>query len=112
MFSLTGNYNYYINQGSTDMRGGIDKLSYIVRTKMRKDPCSGDVFIFLSKSRKVVKILRAEGNAFVLYEKRLTKERYLRPVYNEETGCCQMSWNSFVLLMQGVVRKELLMSPA
>ena len=110
MFALTGNYTYYINQGSTDMRCGIDKLSYIVRTKMGKDPCSGDVFIFMSKSRKVVKILRAEGNAFVLYEKRLTGERYLRPVYNEETGCYQMSWNSFVLLMQGVVRKELLMS--
>ena len=110
MFGLTGNYNYCINQGSTDMRCGIDKLSYIVRTKMHKDPCSGDIFVFMSKSRKVVKILRAEGNAFVLYEKRLTNERYLRPVYNEEMGCYQMSWNSFVLLMQGVVRKELLMS--
>lgn len=81
MFGLTGNYTYYINQGSTDMRCGIDKLSYIVRMKMRKDPCSGDVFIFMSKSRKVVKILRAEGNAFVLYEKRLTKERYREEAY-------------------------------
>ena len=32
------------------MRCGIDKLSYIVQTKICKDPCSGDVFIFMSKS--------------------------------------------------------------
>ena len=54
MFGLTGNYNYYINQGSTDMRCGIDKLSYIVRTKMHKDSCSCDIFVFMSISRKVV----------------------------------------------------------
>ena len=80
MFVLTGNYTYYINQGinqgSTDMRCGIDKLSYIVRTKMRKDPCSGDVFIFMSKSRKVYRIIETRLVCEFEHIEKVVEHRY------------------------------------
>ena len=43
MFGLTGTLNYYLCDGFTDMRCGIDGLSKLVRTKMRQDPTNGDV---------------------------------------------------------------------
>ena len=47
MFGLTGTLNYYLCDGFTDMRCGIDGLSKLVRTKMRQDPTNGDVFFSL-----------------------------------------------------------------
>lgn len=110
MFGLTGTLNYYLCDGFTDMRCSIDGLSKLVRTKMRQDPTNGDVFIFISKSRRLIKLLRYESDAYILYEKRLDRHRFMRPVYDEQKRCYRMNWERFVLLLQGIVRKELLIA--
>ena len=110
MFGLTGTLKYYLCDGFTDMRCGIDGLSKLVRTKMRQDPTNGDVFIFISKSRRLIKLLRYESDAYILYEKRLDRHRFMRPVYDEQKRCYRMNWERFVLLLQGIVRKELLIA--
>ena len=58
------------------MRNGFDGLAGIVRNFLMKDPVSGDVFIFLNKTRTHIKLLYWDGDWFALFYKRLERGRY------------------------------------
>ena len=50
MLGISANLRYYLCCGAIDMRNGFDGLAGIVRNHLKKDPVSGDVFIFLNKT--------------------------------------------------------------
>jgi len=72
-------YRYFIYRGNCDMRKGYDGLSGLIRNELKKDPLSGDVFIFLSKQRNKIKILHWQKDGFVIYSKRLEKGTFELP---------------------------------
>ena len=61
------------------MRKGYDGLSGLVRNEWKKDPLSGDVFIFLSKQRNKIKLLHWQKDGFIIYSKRLEKGTFELP---------------------------------
>ena len=72
MYSLTSANKYYLYQGFIRMNLGINGLYKLVRSEMSQlSPVSGDAFIFFGKRRDGVKILRWDGDGFLLYYKRL-----------------------------------------
>ena len=75
-------YRYFIYRGGCDMRKGYDGLSGLVRNEWKRDPLSGDVFIFLSKQRNKVKLLHWQKDGFVIYSKRLEKGTFELPKNN------------------------------
>jgi transposase len=72
-------YRYFIYRSGCDMRKGYDGLSGLVRNEWKKDPLSGDVFIFLSKQRNKIKLLLWQKDGFVIYCKRLEKGTFELP---------------------------------
>lgn len=108
MLGLSSHMNFYLCEGFVDIRKGIATLSELVRRKLHKDPESGDVFIFLGKDRRNIKILRHEYNGYVLYWQKLNRERVLLPVFNSDLNQYEISWDKLVVLLQGTVRKGLL----
>jgi len=74
---------------------------YIVRNELGKEPCSGDVFVFLNKTRTHLKLLHWERGGFVLYYKRLEQGTFSVPVFKEGENC--MSWSQLVLMIEGIV---------
>ena len=85
MYSLTSANRYYLYQGFVRMNLGIDGLFKIIRSEMKDlSPVSGDIFLFFGKNRQSVKILRWDGDGFLLYYKRLEGEvlsyRHLTPI--------------------------------
>ena len=83
MLGLSATYNYYLFNGNVDMRKGIFRLREVVQNTMGQNPDdSHNVFIFMSKSRKIVKLLHFERGFYVLYEKRpKNPESYLEDVF-------------------------------
>ena len=73
MFALTESTPLYLCRQAVDMRKGIDGLYRLVRTELRQHPLSGSAFVFFSKNRQSVKILRWDGDGFLLYHKRLER---------------------------------------
>ena len=61
------------------MRRGIDSLSGIVRAEMNRDPMSGEIFIFLCRRRRQIKLLLFEGDGYALYLKRLERGTFEYP---------------------------------
>ena len=75
-------YRYFIYRSACDMRKGYDGLSGLIRNEWKKDPLSGDVFIFLSKQRNKIKLLLWQKDGFVIYSKRLEKGTFELPKEN------------------------------
>jgi transposase len=82
------------------MRKGFDGLSGLVRNSLDRDPLSGEVYIFLNRSRTLVKLLHWEAGGLVIYYKRLEKGTFQPPVGMEAGGV--LAWSSLVLMVEGI----------
>jgi transposase len=84
------------------MRKSFDGLSGIVYSQLKRDPTSGEVFIFVNRSRTKVKLLRWEQDGFILYYKRLESGTFELPKIRDESVSCQISWTTLMLMIQGI----------
>jgi transposase len=103
MFALTSTHRFYLYRQATDMRKSFDGLSGLVLSQMKRSPVSGEVFLFISKRKDRVKLLRWEEGGYVLYYKRLEAGTLAMPdgVWDGESR--QISWPELVLLIEGIV---------
>lgn len=103
MFSLTPSSRYYLYQGHVNMNLGINGLFNLIRSRMNGvSPVSGDVFVFFGRNRRGVKLLKWDGDGFLLYYKRLERGTFEVPLFNPASGKYELSWKSFSLIMEGV----------
>jgi len=102
MFALTKSMSYYLCPGSVDMRKGIYSLYQIVKSELKRNPLSGEVFIFLGKNRRCIKILLWEKDGFLLYHKKLEKGTYEVPQNHALKDGYGIEWRTFVLMAEGV----------
>ena len=72
MFELSENNRYFFFPEPVRMSYGIDGLSKLVYAHPALSLVSGDIFVFFSHDRKRIKLLRWDGDGFILYYKRLT----------------------------------------
>ena len=99
ILGLNREMKYYFCQEAVNMGKGIDKLCGVIRDTLLRDPFSNEVFVFLSKNKKQIKILRWNDGAFILYTIKLYNGRYFRPEYNSSTGAFNINWDSFLSLI-------------
>ena len=85
------------------MRKSFDGLTGLVQSEMKKDPLSGEVFLFINRKNDRIKLLRWESGGFVLYYKRLEKGTLTRPKKLSEGVCHVISWPELVMLIEGIV---------
>lgn len=102
MFSLNEAHKYYLCPIPMDMRKGFDTLSGVVRSQMKRDPLSGEVFIFINKNRNTIKLLHWEKGGLVLYHKRLERGCVELPKYDEISGSYKLQWSDLVLMIEGI----------
>ena len=102
MFSLNESLVYYLYPHYIGMNKGIESLYELVRSEMGVNPLSGDVFLFFSKKRDMVKILRWESDGFILYHKRLEAGSFELPRFNPSQGLCELEWEMFFMIMRGI----------
>jgi transposase len=76
MFGLTDLKKIHFYTGIIDFRCGIDRMSQVVSECLELDPYSSEAFLFLSRDRKKIKILKFDATGFVLIIKRLDCEKW------------------------------------
>jgi len=69
----------FLCREAVDMRKSIDGLSLLVQEAMELNPFDEAVFVFCNRQRDKVKLLFWERNGFVLWYKRLERERFKWP---------------------------------
>lgn len=106
MLHLSASYRYFYYNGPADMRKGAYSLSGLVRNEMNMDVLSGDVFIFIGKRAGKIKLLQWDNDGFDLYEKRLERGSFERPV-TDSGSHCSIGAQQLQYILQGVVLKSI-----
>ena len=71
MLAFGNKIQYHMCCTPIDIRKGFDGLSGLVLNYLKKDPLTGDVFVFLNKNKTHIKMLCWDGDGFVIFFKRL-----------------------------------------
>jgi transposase len=102
MLSISKGYRYYLYGRGCDMRKGFDGLSGLVVNEFKRNPLSGDVFIFFNKPRSHVKLLQWQGDGFAMYCKRLEKGTYEIPEISSASSGIELSSQQLLLILEGI----------
>ncbi len=85
-----------------DLRKGFGGLATLVQGELGGDLVSGDVFVFVSRSRQLVKALRWDGSGLCLFARRPARGRYAAPWKRQEGGTVRLSRRELQALIAGV----------
>ena len=107
MFGLADGMEFYVCQRYVRMNLGINGLFSLVRSEMELPPLGGAVFIFFSKNRQQVKMLRWDRDGFVLYHKRLERGTFELPMFKPGQKHAQMPYRMLSAIMSGISLKSL-----
>ena len=77
-FRLRAGHRVFVYREHVDMRAGFDRLSMLVREKMKMALVDGDLFLFLGRTRKRLKGLCYDGTGLLLIAKRLEHGKFMR----------------------------------
>ena len=91
----------YVYRQVVDFRKSINGLSAIVEQELSVSPFSTDLFVFCNRRRDKVKILYWERSGFVLWYKRLEKDRFPWP-RRDKDGVVQMTGRELNWLLDGI----------
>ena len=72
MFALSSENRFHLYSQPTDMLKSFDGLSGLVQNILERNPCNGNVFIFINKRRDKIKLLHWQGAAGQTHEKKIT----------------------------------------
>jgi len=98
MFALGSSHRFYLYDGFCDIHKSFDGRCGLISSGMQRQATSGDVFVFLNRSRTHMKLLHWEKGGFVLYYKRLESGTFMPP--NVKNG--ELSWSDLVLMIEGI----------
>jgi transposase len=73
----------YLCRDVVDMRKSINGLSILVEEALGLDPFAPRLFVFCNRKRDKIKVLYWERTGFVLWYKRLEKNRFAWPLSSD-----------------------------
>ena len=102
MISFSSSQRYFLFRGQTDMRKSFDGLCGLVTDAMNLNSISGDVFIFINKTRNRMKLLVWDRSGYVIYYKRLEQGTFEIPSVKENETGVEIRWEELVLILEGI----------
>ena len=79
MLTLSGSLRVFLALEPCDMRKSFDGLHSEVINRLGDDPRSGAVFVFINRSRNLLKLLHWDGTGLWVHAKRLERGTYRWP---------------------------------
>lgn len=79
MIPIPSGVRVWIATGVTDMRRGMNGLSLQVQEGLKRDPHTGDLYVFRGRKGSLIKVLWHDGLGLSLYAKRLERGRFVWP---------------------------------
>ena len=108
MLSVTGINRFYYIPGFTDMRCKHSRVLSIIREQLRREPDDGDVFIVMSKDRRIVRMFTYDHRSYSLFEKKFVSGyQFMKVTRNGEEKAYRIDWKDVVLLLENPIVKEL-----
>ena len=68
MLSVTGMNRFYYLRGFTDMRCKHSRVLSVIREQLHREPSDGDIYIVMSKDRRIVRLFAYDHRSYSLFE--------------------------------------------
>lgn len=101
MIGSTRQLTVYAYARQVDMRKSFDTLAVLVKSELGRDVLSGDVFVFVGKTRRRAKVLYWDGTGLCLFAKRLEKGRFAAPWQARREGALRWTMSELSLFLEG-----------
>ena len=85
----------------TDLRKSFDTLARIVKDELRRDPASGDMFLFVNRAWNRAKVLWWDGTGLCILQKCLERGRFAAPWKRTDDGVIRMTESELALFIEG-----------
>ena len=89
----------YAYPEAIDLRKGYDGLFGLVKQGLRRDPLSGELFLFVNKRRNGCKVLVWDGTGLCIFQKRLERGRFACTW--RDSGVLRMTASELALFIEG-----------
>lgn len=83
-----------------DIRKSFDGLCGVVLNYLKKDPLTGDVFVFLNKGKTHIKMLCWDSDGFVIIYKRLEKGTF--DLLKSDTTSRTLKREELLMVLEGI----------
>ena len=100
LLSLPTAVRIWLASGATDLRKGFDTLAELVRQQLKRDPLSGQLFVFRNRRGDRIKLLYWDEDGFVIVYKRLESGTFRFPAA-DSTGA-EIRAADLQMLLDGV----------
>ena len=108
MLTINGLHKFYFLPYFHDMRCKAQRISEIIRARYNRAPLNGDVYIFMSKDNRKVKMVHYENHAFYLHEKSYTSGySFMKVVYENDKPVYRIDWKDLVAILESPVVKQI-----
>ncbi len=84
----------------TDMRQSFNGLSGLVRNKLKENPLSGALFVFVNRRRTHMKILYFDGSGYCIWMKRLEQGHFQTPASDHQA--MELDSTTLMLILDGI----------
>ena len=107
LFGISGNARLFLYCLPADMRKGFDGLGGLVINKLGQNPLSGDIFIFVNRTRTLVKILVWDQTGFTIWHKRLEQGTFEMPQVEKSQLSVEITRQKLMLILEGISLKDI-----
>ena len=108
MLTISGLKKFYFVPHINDMRCGAPRLLKIVKNTHHLKTNNGDVFIFMSKNQRTVKMVSFEDNAYYVHQKTFGPGyTFMKLKFVEEKPVYSIDWKDLVAVLESPVIKQL-----
>ena len=83
-----------------DLRKGYDGLYGLVEQGLKRDPMTGDLFLFVNESRKLCKVLVWDGSGLCIFHKRLAKGTFAK-LWRDDEQVVRLTQSELALFIEG-----------
>ena len=100
MIPIPSGVRVWLATGHTDMRKGFDGLALLVQETLRRNPHSGNLFVFRARRGDLIKVLWHDGQGLCLFSKRLDQDKFQWP--RVENGVIRLAAPQLMALIEGM----------
>lgn len=84
-----------------DMRCKAQRICEIIRGRYHRDPMNGDVYMFMSKDQRKVRMIHYERNAYYLHEKSFIKGyKFMKIERKDDVTVYKIDWKDLVTILE------------
>lgn len=91
-----------------DMRYKGSRLSEIIRNTYHRDPLNGDIYIYMSRDRRTIRLFQYKHHAYDLHERTFSNEyRFKKVVLRDGIPTYKMDWKTVMVVLESPVVKQI-----